>query len=53
MNTQPRTPAVVNTEKIPAKMKFQFHIYPDARSTGMIRYCSAYSRRYGRSVRAQ
>jgi hypothetical protein len=52
MNVQPRSPAAALTDKIPAKMKLLVHIYPDARSTGMIRYCSAFSRRYGRTVRA-
>ena len=52
MSNQPRPTAAVASEKIPAKMRLQFHVYPDARSTGMRRYCSAWSRRYGRSARA-
>jgi hypothetical protein len=53
MSTQPRPMSAVSTDKIPAKMKLQYHVYPDARSTGMRRYCSAWSRRYGRSARVQ
>ena len=52
MSIQPQSTAAVTTDKISTKMKLRFHVYPDARSTTMKRYCSAWSRRYGRSVRA-
>ncbi|MFI5351009.1 MAG: hypothetical protein ACHQ2Z_15810 [Elusimicrobiota bacterium] len=52
MSTQVRPAAAATTDKIPAKMKLQFHVYPDARSTTKRSYCSAWSRRYGRSARA-
>ena len=48
--SQPTVAAV--SDKVPARMKLRFHIYPDARATSRLRYCSAWSRRYGRSSRA-
>ena len=52
MSTQARPTSPVSTDKIPAKMQFRFHVYPDARSTTRRAYCSAWSRRFGRSARA-
>jgi hypothetical protein len=49
MSNQSRPAA--GTEKVPAKMKIRFHVYPDARATTKRGYCSAWSRRYGRSLR--
>lgn len=51
MSSQPRPTAPATTGKIPAKMKLRFHVYPDARSTTRRGYCSAWSRRFGRSAR--
>ena len=51
MNTQNPPATVVVAEKMTAKMKVRLHIYPDARSTTKVRYCSAWSRRYGLSDR--
>jgi hypothetical protein len=51
MSSQTITMPVVEVEKVPEMMTLRFHIYPDARSTTMKRYCSAWSRRYGRSLR--
>jgi len=52
MSSQPRPTPPASTDKIPAKMKLRFHVYPDARSTTRRAYCSAWSRRFGRSARA-
>jgi hypothetical protein len=52
MSIQTQPTAAVAAKKAPTKMTLLFHVYPDARATGMIRYCSAWSRRYGRSARA-
>jgi hypothetical protein len=52
MNTEPRPAAPAATDKISAKMKLRFHVYPDARSTTRRAYCSAWARRFGRSARA-
>ena len=52
MNIQPQPTAAVASDKSQTKMKIRFHVYPDARSTTRISYCSAWARRYGRSNRA-
>lgn len=51
-SSQPVPTAAAAAAKVPAKMKLRIHIYPDARSTTRMRYCSAWARRYGRSDRA-
>lgn len=51
MNVELSPRAVAAAEKMPRKMKLRFHVYPDARSTTRRAYCSAWSRRYGRSDR--
>jgi hypothetical protein len=51
MNTQTPPSSVVVAEKMPAKMKVRHHMCPDARSTTKMRFCSAWSRRYGLSDR--
>ena len=52
MIIQPQTTApAVTHDELSAKMKIRFHIYPDARSTTRISYCSAWARRYARSNR--
>lgn len=52
MSSQSRPAAPVAGDKTSAKMKLRFHVYPDARSTTRRGYCSAWSRRFGRSARA-
>jgi hypothetical protein len=53
MNTQLRpTVVLADAAKLPPPMKIRCHVYPDARSTSRMRFCSAWSRRYGRSDRA-
>ena len=52
MNVIQPVPTVAVAAKLPAKMKLRIHIYPDARSTTRISYCSAWARRYGRTDRA-
>jgi hypothetical protein len=52
MSNQSQPTAAAVSDKVPAKMKLRFHIYPDARSTTRLCYRSAWSRRYGRAVRA-
>ena len=51
-NSQPVPTVAVPAAKLPAKMKLRIHIYPDARSTTRMKYCSAWARRYGRTDRA-
>lgn len=53
MNIQTQTtPIAVTHDKSSTKMKIRFHMYPDARSTTRISYCSAWARRYARSTRS-
>ena len=49
MKTLPQAVSDLSSVKVPTRMKLRMHVYPDARSTTRMNYCSAWSRRYFRS----